>query len=1246
MSVQAQVLSLLAALVSGALAASPLRGQTAHFNGAVATVYAAQDYPNGLAVDASGNLYVTLGFGTDEVLELSPGCIPDNYLYQGNSTNAFCTTTKLGGGWGGPFGVAVDGNGNVYVADQGSAAVYKMPPNCTSQSCMTALGGGFVDPVGVAVDGSGNVYVTDEEYRRPNDYEGEVFEIPPGCSSFSCMTTLGNDGTVPDGGWYGISAIAVDKSGNVYVTDSSTAGLGFVVEMPPGCTTTRFDNGDCTITTLGSSFSNAAPAGVAVDSDGNVYVTDVITQAVYEMPPGCASSSCVSSVAGSFGFPLAIAVDNGSGNVYVTNQLPVNGEVFTEVITRQAVSAGTTPAGTRYPFWTLNFTFTAADSGITASVLTEGGKGLDFIDYGTGSCDTNGTSHAYSAGDTCGVDVSFRPLYPGARNGAVQLSDANGVIATAYIYGTGTGPQLVFAPATRTVLAPGENWGVPNGVAVDSSGNIYVAGGNGVMEMPPGCASTGCVTALGGGFSDPAAAALDGAGNVYIADSNNNAVTVMPPGCASSNCVTALGGGFSHPHGVAVDGAGNVYVGDSANNAVKEIPAGCASSSCVSTLGGGLSAPYGVAVDASGNVFVADEGSSAVKEIPLGCTSANCVTTLGGGFDDPYSVAVDGGSNVYVADYNNNAVKKIPPACASSSCVTTLSYVPADRPSGVAVDGSGNVYAAHQGSSVVDELNFATPPNLSFASTNIGSSSSNSVTLWNIGSAALTFPFEGTGGNPSATGYFSLDASTTCPVVTQPSSNGVIAAGASCNLAVDFAPIYAGPISGTLELIDTNLNITYTTQTIALSGTGVTPPLITPTVTVTPAQSTITTAQPLSVTITVSGGSGNPIPTGSITLTGNGNYGGSGQLTGGSVTIDVPQGDALPVGSDTLVANYTPDSGSSSIYNNATGMAPVMVVQAIGSCSTSNPNPNPNPAVFAAVQDFNGDCMSDILWQNSSTQQVYEWLMNGTTIASSGSPYTPTSDWVIQGVGDFDGDGKSDILWRNTNSGEVYIWLMNGTTIASSGSPYTLADPTWVIQGVGDFDGDGKSDILWRNTTTGEVYIWLMNGITIKSSGSPYTLADSTWVIQGVGDFDGDGNADILWRNTSTGEVYIWLMNGTTIKSSGSPYTLADSTWVIQGVGDFDGDGKSDILWRNSDFGEVYIWLMNGTAIASSGSPYTLADSTWVIQGTGDYDGSGRSGILWHNNTTGQVYIWLMNGTTVTSSQSPGTPAAVWQVEP
>jgi len=423
-------------------------------------------------------------------------------------------------------------------------------------------------------------------------------------------------------------------------------------------------------------------------------------------------------------------------------------------------------------------------------------------------------------------------------------------------------------------------------------------------------------------------------------------------------------------------------------------------------------------------------------------------------------------------------------------------------------------------------------------------------------------------------------------------------------------------------------------ETFAVTASG-----ITPTVTVTPSPSSINSAQPDLVTVTVSGGGGNPTPTGSVTLSSGSYTSGAKTLSAGSATINVPAG-SLAVGDDTLTAVYTPDSGSSSTYNSASGTASVDVSQAIGSCTTANPNPNPNPGSFDTVGDFNGNCKSDILWRNSSTEEALIWLMNGTTLSSSGSPGSPASAWSIQGAGDFNGDGKADILWRNSTTGEVLIWLMNGTTISSSGSPGSPSS-AWSIQGIGDFNGDGKADILWRNSTTGEVLIWLMNGTTIASSGSPGGPS-SAWSIQGVGDFNGDGKADILWRNSTTGEVLVWLMNGTTIASSGSPGGPS-SAWSIQGVGDFNGDGKSDILWRNSSTGEALIWLMNGTTLSGSGSPGSPA-SAWSIQGVGDFNGDGKADILWRNSSTEEVLIWLMSGTTISSSGSPGSPASSWQI--
>ena len=154
--------------------------------------------------------------------------------------------------------------------------------------------------------------------------------------------------------------------------------------------------------------------------------------------------------------------------------------------------------------------------------------------------------------------------------------------------------------------------------------------------------------------------------------------------------------------------------------------------------------------------------------------------------------------------------------------------------------------------------------------------------------------------------------------------------------------------------------------------------LNTPTVTVTPSSSYITTAQAVPVTVTVSGGPGSPTPTGSVTLSGGGYTSSPATLSGGSVNFNIPAG-SLTLGNDTLTASYSPDAGSSSTYNSATGADPVTVVQSTYACITANPNPNPNPQSFAAGGDFNGDCRSDILWRNTSTEQVYEWLMNGTT---------------------------------------------------------------------------------------------------------------------------------------------------------------------------------------------------------------------------------------------------------------------------
>ncbi len=165
----------------------------------------------------------------------------------------------------------------------------------------------------------------------------------------------------------------------------------------------------------------------------------------------------------------------------------------------------------------------------------------------------------------------------------------------------------------------------------------------------------------------------------------------------------------------------------------------------------------------------------------------------------------------------------------------------------------------------------------------------------------------------------------------------------------------------------------------------------------------------------------------------------------------------------------------------------------------------------AGIGDFDGDGKADIIWRNTSTGEVAEWQMNGSTIAGSGDlkaggvAVVPGPSWSIAGVGDFNGDGKADLLWRDSSSGALVEWLMNGTTIIGSGSVRSGGiavnpDPSWHVVEIGDFDGNGNSDILWRNDN-GSMAEWYMNGTAIagtatpSSSGAP-AAPDATWQTQ------------------------------------------------------------------------------------------------------------------------------------------------------
>jgi sugar lactone lactonase YvrE len=815
--------TILLMLAVGAVTAS---AQTASFSGVQSPIGSGLAAPYGMAVDGSGNIYISDIGGSaplsDTVLKetLSNGTYTQSTVVTGLSINS-------------PNSVAVDASGNVYIANTGNGNILMETPSGSSYT-QNVIATGLNNPNAVAVDSSGNVYVA--VTNGGTSTMGSILILTPAGGGVYTPSTLSaaSDLLYPQG-------IAVDGSGNIYISNSSSNEV--LKETLSGGTYTQS-------TIVSTGLSN--PVGLAVDGSGNLYIAEPGSGLVLKESALFGGSYAQSAIGTGLSSPESVAVD-GSGNVYIADK-----NVGALKVQTAGVNFGTAAIVTSTPtMLTLPFTLETAGTIAAPVVVTEGatknaqGASLDFADAKTGSCNT---TPSQSAGSTCTVNVTFTPTAAGTRYGAVTLLNGSGnVIATAFVLGTGQGPQINFLPGTQSTI--GSGFKSPVGTAVDGSGNIYIAD-SGNARVLKETLSGGVYTqsTIGTGLSNPFGVAVDGSGNVYITDVNNDAVLLETPsnGTYTQSTITS-GFSINSPNGVAVDGSGNVYIANTGNsNVLKETLSNGIYTQ--STIASGLSNPNGVAVDGSGNVYIVNTngGSSTMGNVVVLTPSSSGTYTqstlsAATGLMYPQGITVDGNGNVYIADSNNARVVKE----TLSGGTYTQSVLPAtglNQPKGLAVDGSGNVYISNNGSSVVLKEDYADAPTLTFATpTAVGSTDTTdgalSVQIENIGNETLTAVAPGLS---VAANFAQVPGSGTPADCTATFS---LAADASCNISVEFEPT-TNTANGSVTLTDNNLNATpSTTQTIGLTGT------IVGTLTITPATLTAATVgTAYSATLTASGG--------------------------------------------------------------------------------------------------------------------------------------------------------------------------------------------------------------------------------------------------------------------------------------------------------------------------------------------------------------------------------------------------------
>jgi mucin-19 len=577
--------------------------------------------PIAVAVDSSGNLFI-VDSNNHCIRKVSPDGVITTVAGNGvagfSGDGGVATNARLNF----PNSVAVDGSGALFIADTENARVRKVNTNGVIQTIAGTGAQGFsgdggpavaaklFDPAAVAVDGAGSVYIADFSNHRVRKVtpDGLIATIAgTGIAGFS-----GDTGPATSAQLNGPNDVKLDASGNVFIADyfnnrirkiGPTGAIGAVAGI--GFAFFSGDGGPATAAQLNG------PFGVAIGVTGDILIADVNNSRVRQVN----AAGIISTLAGDGGLGF-----NGDGPAFLFAQIynsadaamDAAGNLFVADTFNQRIRK-VTPAGVVSTIAGTNNTGFSGDGGPATSAL------LWFP-----------TSVA--------VDGAGNVFIGDVFNERIRKITSNGIITTV----AGNGVPGFSGDGGPAVIAQISN---PVGLATDTAGNLFIADSNNhrIRMVTP----TGVITTVAGsgdaGFSGdggpagsaklnhPTGVAIDSSGNIFIADSDNNRIRrVDPAGMISTFAGTGVAdfGGddepaitaqLNLPRDVVVDNAGNVFISDSNNARVRMVNLLGQISTVAGTGVAGFSGDGGPAyaaqiaasalgIDGAGNLLIVDAG--------------------------------------------------------------------------------------------------------------------------------------------------------------------------------------------------------------------------------------------------------------------------------------------------------------------------------------------------------------------------------------------------------------------------------------------------------------------------------------------------------------------------------------------------------------------------------------------------------------------------------------------------------------